>query len=227
MSSPGAPVAETPLKLRPGKHYTQIQDSQLTWPHMLLQWICIRLMEIYLRAKFRLRIKGKENKPKGFHSYVIACNHCSSLDPPLVSLVLDYQPICFLAKIELFDKFWMRTYNWGMSSIAVDRQKMDLSTVKSAIKVLKTGKWALGVFPEGTRRKDGELGKAKRGVAFFACNAKVPVLPMGIAHVERGGRTHIEVRIGKMVPYEPDADAMNQKVQDAIAALVELAKSEP
>lgn len=207
--------------------YTQIQDSQLKWPHMLLQWICIRLMEIYMNLNYKVRIKGHENKPKGFHSYVVAANHVSSLDPPLVSLALDYQPIAFLAKVELFEKFWMRTYNWGMSSIAVNREKMDLSSLKSALKVLKTNQWALGVFPEGTRSKTGEIQKPKKGVAYFAYTAKVPVLPIGIAKFERDGKKRIEVRVGEMIPCEGDMETMSAKVEAAIQALVEQAKTEP
>lgn len=215
------------FKFDPQWNYTQIQDSQLKWPHMLYQWLCIHLIELYILTKYKLRIKGKENKPKGFHSYVVACNHISALDPPLVSLALNYQPISFLAKIELYDHFWMRLYNWGMSSIAVNRAKMDLSTVKSALKILKTGTWALGIFPEGTRAKEGEEKQNKRGVAFFACQAKVPILPLGIAQVERNGKKHMEVRVGKMIPYDGDMDSMAQKTEAAIASLVELAKTEP
>lgn len=207
--------------------YTQIQDSQLKWPHMFLQWICIRLVEIYLTLNYQVRYRGHENKPKGFHSYVVASNHVSSLDPPLVSLALDYQPIAFLAKVELFEKFWMRTYNWGMSSIAVNRDKMDLSTVKSALKVLKTGQWALGVFPEGSRSKSGEVQKSKKGVAYFAHTAKVPVLPIGIAQFEKNGKKRIEVHIGEMIPCEGDMETMGAKVEAAIQALVEKARTEP
>lgn len=208
--------------------YTQIQDSQLKWPHMFLQWLCIRIVEAYMATIYQVRYKGQENKPKGFHSYVVASNHVSSLDPPLVSLALDYQPIAFLAKVELFEKFWMRTYNWGMSSIAVNREKMDLSTVKSALKVLKTGTWSLGVFPEGTRSKTGEKQKSKKGVAYFAYTAKVPVLPIGIAKfVDEKGKKRIEVRVGEMIPCEGDMETMGAKIDAAIQALVEQARTEP
>lgn len=211
----------------PKWNYSQLDDSQLTWPHMFYQWLCIRTMEAYFLCKYKLRIKGKENKPKGFHSYVVACNHISLLDPSLVSLALDYQPIAYLAKIELFEKFWLRLYNWGMSSIAVNRDKMELSSFKSALKVLKTGKWALGIFPEGTRAKTEQVGQAKRGVAYFSCSAKVPVLPLGLAQVERRGKIHLEVRVGQMIPCDGDMDSMSQKIEAAIHTLVEQAKNEP
>lgn len=206
--------------------YTQLSDSQLEWPHMFYQWLCVRIMEVYFRLFYKMRVIGRENKPKGYHAYVVACNHVSSLDPPLVSFALDFQPISYLAKIELFEKPLMRLYNWGMSSIGVNRSKLEVSTVKSALKVLKHGQWALGIFPEGTRQKSGEVAQAKKGVAFFACAAKVPVLPLGIVLEEKNGKKHMEVRIGQLIPYEPDMESLNTKVEAAIRELVNQTKQE-
>jgi 1-acyl-sn-glycerol-3-phosphate acyltransferase len=201
------------------RSYSQLQDSQLTWPHMVAQWICIHLMEVYFRYKYKLQILGKENQPKGWQSYVVAANHISALDPPLVSLALDFQPISYLAKTELFEKPLMRIYNVWMSSIAVNRDKLELSTVKSALKVLKHGQWALGIFPEGTRNTalPGEkVGESKKGVAYFAKTAKVPVLPLGIYR----GNGRLEIRIGKLIPSDCDLDELGAKIQIAIADLV-------
>lgn len=203
------------------KRFMKIQDRQLTWRHWIYQEICILLILAWVILKYRVEIIGKENQPKGFQSYIVACNHVSALDPPLVSIALNYQPISFLAKLELFQGFWLRTYSWLMSSIAVNREKLDLSTVKSALKVLKHGKWALGVFPEGTRVKDGKASEPKRGVAYFAKTANVPVLPLGI-HLwtpPKGGRKRIEVRIGHLIPPEGSMDELGTRVQEAIEAL--------
>ncbi len=213
------------------RNYAQILDNQLTWPHMVAQTICITLIWIYCLTRYRLEIKGQENRPKGFQSYIAACNHTSSLDPPLVSVALFYQPISYMAKAELFEGFWWRTYNWLMASFSVNREKLELSTVKSALKVLKTGKWALGIFPEGGRKKDGSImNEPKRGVAYFATSAKVPVLPLAIVQTPppegKKGKTRINVRIGKLVPCNPDMDAMAVEIQQAIQALVEQAQQD-
>ncbi|HEY9687290.1 MAG TPA: lysophospholipid acyltransferase family protein [Coleofasciculaceae cyanobacterium] len=206
--------------------YNTLTDSQLEWPHWVYQWICIKLLEIYLRLRYDVRIYGKENQPKGFQSYIVACNHTSTKDPPLVSIALDYQPIAYMAKLELFRTPILRLYNWAMSTFAVNREKLELSTVKTALKVLKHGKWALGIFPEGSRQKDGQLGEAKRGVAYFAKTAWAPVLPLAVVHsTPPKGKKRLEVRIGKLIPPEKDMDALTLKIQNAIAELAEQTKT--
>lgn len=206
------------------KSYTTLTDEQLTWPHWVYQWICIYLVQIWLLSRYRIRIQGKENQPRGFQSYIVACNHTSNIDPPLLSFTLRHQPIVYMAKRELYDKPLMRWYQWAMSSFAVNREKLEVSSVKTALKVLKHGKWALGLFPEGTRQKDGQVGEAKKGVAYFAKASGRPVLPVGVYRIEEPPR-RIEVRIGKLIPPQDDLDALTQQIQQTIAALVEEAKA--
>lgn len=209
------------------KNYTQLTDAQLQWPHWVYQWICIQLIRIYVSLFYTLRIHGRENKPKEWFPCVVACNHISSLDPPLVSVALNYMPISYMAKIELFQKPLMRLYNWLMSSFAVNRQKLEISTVKTAMKVLKHGKWAVGIFPEGTRQQGStEAAGAKKGVAYFAKMANVPVLPLAMVHsVQPNGRKRIDIQIGKLIPPEDDIDTFTDKIQSTIQALAEEARS--
>lgn len=209
-------------------NYSQLTDAQLQWPHWVYQWICIQLIHFYVRLFYSLHIHGRENKPKEWGPHVVACNHISSLDPPLVSVALNYMPISYMAKIELFQTPLMRLYNWLMSSFAVNREKMEISTVKTALKVLKHGKWSLGIFPEGTRKQnDTEESSrgAKKGVAYFAKMGKVPVLPLAMVHsVQPNGRKRIDVQIGKLIPPEDDIDAFTDKIQSTIQELAEEAR---
>lgn len=199
----------------------KFSDRQLSWPYTVAQRICIQLMGIYYRFFCKLTIRGRENQPKGWQSYIVACNHSSSLDPPLVSFALYYQPISYMAKMELFENYWMGLYNYLMASIPVNREKLELSTVKNALKVLKTGKWALGIFPGGTRTQDGSVGEAKRGVAYFAKSANVPVLPMAILYSKPPGqKKQIDVLIGQLIPPEGDMDALGQTVTTTITDLL-------
>jgi len=210
----------------PSRNYSQLTDDQLKWPHMVYQWLAVNSLNIYFRLRFKVVIKGRENCPKAWVPMVVAANHVSAMDPPLVSVALNYRPISYMAKKELFEgSFWMRVYNVAMSSFAVNREKLELSTVKTAHKILKSGKWALGIFPEGTRHKNAEaVSEAKRGVAYFAKSAKVPVLPLGIAHINDSPRKRIHVCIGQPIPWEEDLDAFTETVQTQIQALVEQAK---
>jgi 1-acyl-sn-glycerol-3-phosphate acyltransferase len=222
----------TEKKKNDNSKYNQLDDSQLNWLHILFQWINIRILSVYFRLKYDFHVHGREHKPKGLQSYLIACNHVSSADPPMVGVAIDFQPVSFMAKVELFQNYWMRTYNWWVATFAVNREKLELSTVKSALKVLKHGKWALCIFPEGTRNKEGKIKEAKRGVAYFAQSAKVPIMPMSITHTPpppgKKGKLRVDIRIGPMIPYDPNVsiDELTQKVQASIATLIEEAKSD-
>jgi 1-acyl-sn-glycerol-3-phosphate acyltransferase len=132
-----------------------------------------------------------------------------------------------MAKMELFETPALRAYNWAMSSFAVNREKLELSTVKTALKVLKQGKWALGIFPEGTRNKEGTVQSAKKGVAYFAKMANVPVVPLGIVHSVKNGKKTIDIQIGNLIQPEDDLDALTAKIQTTIEALVEEARQIP
>jgi 1-acyl-sn-glycerol-3-phosphate acyltransferase len=200
------------------KKYTQLSDSQLSWVHIMYQWLNVQILTTYFVLVHQLKVYGKENCPKKWQPFVVAANHISNLDPPLISVVLAFRPISYMAKIELFDTPFMRFYNWMVSAFAVNREKLELSTIKTAQKVLRNGKWALGIFPEGTRSKDGSVQEAKKGVAYFAKSAKVPIVPIGIYH--RGKK--IRACVGKPIPTDQhDLDELSVILRDAIAALVE------
>jgi 1-acyl-sn-glycerol-3-phosphate acyltransferase len=207
-------------------NYAQLSDSQLKWPHIFYQWVVVTSLKLYIMTRYKLVVDGRENCPKEWIPMVVAANHMSSLDPPLVSVALHFRPISYLAKKELFEHFLMRNYNIAMASISVNRAKLELSTIKSTQKVLKSGKWALGIFPEGGRRKGQEaLAEAKKGVAYFARMGKVPVLPLGITHFPDKPRDRIHVCIGKPIPYQEDLDAFTEAIQKSIQELVERGKN--
>src|ERR1043166_4846899 len=101
--------------------YSQLSESQFGWLHIVLQWICIQILKIYFRFVYSLTVSGLENQPWPWQPYIVAATHTSSLDPPLVSVALRFQPIAYMAKLELFQTPLMRLYNWAMSSFAVNR----------------------------------------------------------------------------------------------------------
>jgi 1-acyl-sn-glycerol-3-phosphate acyltransferase len=199
--------------------YSQLSETQLGLLHICLQWLCVQILTLYFKLVYKLKVYGRENCPEKWFPCVVAANHISSLDPPLVSVALNYRPISYMAKIELYEKPLMRLYNWGMSAFAVNREKLELSTVKTALRVLKHGEWALGIFPEGGRRHSTtpEVAETKKGVAYFAKSARVPVLPLGIHH---NGK-QIRVCIGQLIPSEgQDLDTLSDAIRDSIASLV-------
>jgi len=148
---------------------------------------------------FKIKVEGKENIPKDKKTYIIMPNHISNFDPPLVSVVLKI-PIAYMAKVELFKIPILRELILSLSAFSVNREKVELSTMKFAKEVLKKG-WSVGMFLEGTRSKiPGTLGYPNIGPAYLALKHKIQILPVGITGSYKWFQP-ITVIIGK--PYTP------------------------
>lgn len=110
---------------------------------------------------------------------IIAANHASYLDFLSMSVVLRRR-IYFLAAEKFYSSAFWRPIMKMTGQIKVERDSKDKSVVlSSAAKILKNEE-LLGIFPEGTRSRDGKLHKAFLGVAKIAVNNKVNILPLGI-----------------------------------------------
>jgi len=108
---------------------------------------------------------------------IIASNHASFFDPPIVGCGLKSRYVRFLARDSLFQNrvgaWWAR--NVGV--VSIDRNRGDIAAFKAAFSVLKAG-GALCLFPEGTRTLDGKLQLPKAGIGFLIMKAEVPVVPV-------------------------------------------------
>lgn len=124
------------------------------------------------------RVVGRENLPK--EGAVILCaNHVSNWDPGLLMLCLP-RPICFMAKEELFRFKPLGAVLSGLfGAFPVARGKGDTGALDRAQEVLERGE-VLGIFPEGTRSRDGRMLRFKSGAALIAARSGACVVPCGI-----------------------------------------------
>ena len=108
---------------------------------------------------------------------LIASNHVSYLDPPLIG-VCYREEIYFLARKSLFrgPAKWFYE-NWN--SIPVDQENPDFTSLKRIVRLLKSGERVL-IFPEGIRSLDGQLQKGEAGVGLVVAKARVRVQPVRI-----------------------------------------------
>lgn len=122
-------------------------------------------------------VKGKKNIPKG--KCVFCVNHKSNFDCVyLLSYIWRKQHI--LAKKELFEKKALRPILKAMGTIPVNREKVELGTIKQCFSILNKGK-ILTIFPEGTRNKTKEaLLPFKAGAIEIALKSKAPIVPIVI-----------------------------------------------
>ncbi len=127
---------------------------------------------------FRGEVSGVENIPRQ-GGFIVAANHASVLDPPLIGSRVPRQ-MTFFARKTLWKggiiSWWLNT----VGTVPVDRESgSDVSAIKRVLQVLKEGN-ALIVFPEGTRSPNGALQTARPGVGLLACRTGVPVVPVHI-----------------------------------------------
>jgi 1-acyl-sn-glycerol-3-phosphate acyltransferase len=152
-----------------------------------------------------VKVIGIENIPqKG--GYILCANHTSMTDPFFLVTIFKKQ-INFMAKIELFKIWIIRLVLNAVGAFAVDRGKGDMNAINHAKDLIKQGK-ILGIFPEGTRYKEGPPRKAKSGVAYISMDTKADILPVSIY---REGSYNIfkktTIRIGELIKYESLIDA--------------------
>jgi 1-acyl-sn-glycerol-3-phosphate acyltransferase len=185
------------------------------------------------RALFGLRVVHAERRISD-GAVLIAANHESFIDPPLVGSVYP-QAIFFLARKTLFKSVFKWIYPlWN--AIPVDQERPDMGSLKAIIKHLRSGEKVL-VFPEGQRSEDGELGRGAPGVGLIAAKAGVPVQPIRIIGARealpRGSRkirlSGLTLVIGEPVVFAPgqlaaarskeDYQAISDQIMAAIAEL--------
>lgn len=157
--------------------------------NFIYQSIRLFLLAIF-KIFFRIKVNGKDNLPKD-GGVIIMSNHISAYDPPLLAAIFD-RPVRFMAKKELFENPVMRFVLFLADSFPVDRSRTDITAVKKALSVLKNDE-VLGLFPEGTRRPEGKLGKPKSGSVMLAVKSGVPILPIGIKNIKKSGRITINI----------------------------------
>ena len=141
--------------------------------------IVTKVFEIIIKTRYKVEIIGEENIPlEG--GCIIAPNHKSNWDALIISGLLKKRKLNALAKKELFKNPILKTLLVKFSVIPVDREKPELSTIKTVLKVLKN-KEVMVIFPEGTRHKDLDtFADAKPGIGMFALKSKTPIIPVSI-----------------------------------------------
>lgn len=169
----------------------------------------------FMNSFGRVETVGLENLPTG--GFLIASNHVSFIDPPLIGCVIPRE-MYFFARKTLLDNPVLRRILPYCNVIPVDRDGGgDVGAFKKVFTVLREGH-ALILFPEGTRSKDGKLGKAQGGAGLIACKTRVPVVPVRVFGtgdvLPRGSaipaRADLSVVFGKpMFPeeFDPGKDA--------------------
>jgi 1-acyl-sn-glycerol-3-phosphate acyltransferase len=178
-----------------------------------------------------VQIYGRENVPRT-GPVIIAPNHVSMLDPPLVGWITP-RVLRVMAKQELFGDSSLprRAFDYfirGIGTFPVQRGRPDRKALRTAMAVLRRGNGLL-LFPEGSRSEDGTPGAAEPGLGMIAHATKAPIVPVylhgtGAAWSKQHPAlrlTRTEVHFGKPLRFEEEyAQKSSRQLIDGIGARV-------
>lgn len=141
------------------------------------------------KAVWRPAVTGLGNVPtRG--PVILASNHLSFVDSVVIPIVVP-RKVVFLAKSDYFNGTGVkgalsRAWFTGMGMLPVDRDDTAaaMTSLQTALEVLGKGE-AFGIYPEGTRSRDGRLYRGRTGVAHLALTSGAPIVPVGLAGTER------------------------------------------
>ena len=211
----------TETKKTNGNKYS-LRDAEFynCWRRIFLFLVTGVFYMIRFKLVYRLEVHGKENIPKD-NNFIIAANHLSTLDPPLVCGVLN-RGVAYMAKKELFDIPFLRWWIDWLGAFAVNRESLGPSTIKT-VQQIKDSNWVLGMFPQGTRGVPGEIKGVTKGFAGLAKLTKCNILPVGLIGTNEVKRLpftgKIIVNIGEIIPYDKNPDVVKDKWIEEIQKL--------
>lgn len=137
------------------------------------------------RLVYRPVIEGRENIPRT-GPLLLASNHLSFVDSIVIPLVAPRR-VVFLAKAEYFTGHglrgvWTRWFFTAVGAVPIQRGTAGAAqgALDSALEILHEG-LAFGIYPEGTRSRDGRLYRGRTGVAWLALTAGCPVVPVALS----------------------------------------------
>lgn len=200
----------------------------------MVYFISRQIYKAILKLFFKFKATGRENVPnKG--PFIMVSNHMSYSDPVVMGVACHTVPLAFIAKRELFDAPFFGLWVKAVGCISIERFSGSSAPLKKALKKLKEG-GAIGIFPEGTRSRDGSLQSAQPGIGIIAAKSKATLIPMHISGTDKAlpvGRRFprlcpIKANIGPAIDIS-GADAFSdkrefyefigKKVMEAIAEL--------
>jgi 1-acyl-sn-glycerol-3-phosphate acyltransferase len=186
---------------------------------------CHTLCGAIARIAFQYRAFGQENLIEAGPA-IMAANHQSYLDPPLVGITCRNE-LYYLARKTLFEKKLLGPLISRVNALPVDLSRGDLSALRTIINLIKEGHRTV-IFPEGTRTLTGQIQKARPGIGMIIARTLAPVVPIRIFGSfeawPKGGKIKphpITVVVGKSMRFnKEDFPAHNRDVYQKISEQV-------
>ncbi len=160
--------------------YYQKKNTWPAWTHFkgvpLMYRLVLCLSWLIGKIFYRLKIYGLEHfYPRGA---ILAANHTSFLDPPIVSVSWP-EVVHFLARASLFRSKLFGRFIASVNTHPVTGESGDVQVMKMVVSLLQEGHKVV-LFPEGTRSKSGELQPIKPGIGMLVSRSKSAIIPVYI-----------------------------------------------
>jgi long-chain acyl-CoA synthetase len=219
--------------------WNTVFDGETTDPEVLaitherhvvsfLWWLFGKVVHFASNIFFRMRVDGMENLPK--RPYVLAPNHSSYLDAPILTAALPWDAfhnVFYVGTSEIFGSGFMRRFAHFLHLIPVDPDSNLVPAMRAGAYGLRAGK-ILVLYPEGERSIEGVPKKFKKGAAILAQHLNVPIVPVAEYGFHKAwprgksfqGFHQLRIRVGK--PIYPDP---NEKPELAYERLTEELRS--
>jgi 1-acyl-sn-glycerol-3-phosphate acyltransferase len=142
-------------------------------------WVLKAVLTPVLRLLYRIQVEGKDRLPRD-GPVILAANHRSFMDSLFLPLVIPRR-VTFVAKAEYFDSVKPAWFFRAVGQIPIRREGGSASegALAAATDVLQAGQ-VFGIYPEGTRTRDGDLHRGHTGVARLALRTSAPIVPVGM-----------------------------------------------
>ncbi|MCR5262142.1 MAG: 1-acyl-sn-glycerol-3-phosphate acyltransferase [Candidatus Gastranaerophilales bacterium] len=187
------------------KNFARMYEKDFNLGKYIIQWTSTYFL-IYpaIRLFYRVSVKGRENIPKN-QKFIFAPNHISFLDPHTVFIATN-RPMAYMAKTELFKNKFLQWVIPKLGGFAVNREKLEVATIKTVRDVMKTKYFNLCIFPQGGIFRNKKIEVINRGFAVIAKMSKTDIIPMAITGVEKYNwvpfKGHLNVSIGTPISWK-------------------------
>jgi 1-acyl-sn-glycerol-3-phosphate acyltransferase len=165
------------------------------WVERVTIFVVFHLVKLFLWLFTRIRVSGQENIPPG-GGVLFLSNHISALDVFFIPWAIYTQfPQEVIRQVGKEELFHIPIVGWILSKIRgfpIKRGRADLGAIREIEKFIRNDK--VVIYPEGTRSRDGKLGKGNRMVGRFIRSAKPTIIPVAIQG------TDLLLPVGKTIP---------------------------
>ncbi len=159
--------------------------------------------------------------------FVMISNHLHALDPMLMGYPVKQTQVVFLGKKELAINRLATWFLTEMHCILVDRHHTDMEAMRACMKAMKMKK-VLVIFPEGTRKHEGQMEQIENGASLIIMRSKVPVIPVYIDRKLKLFR-RTNAYIGEPIPYDDllkegvnaaTCEKMNERMRETFRKMI-------